>query len=147
MELPQEIQKKIWCEVRILRQKDKYNKVVNELKLFVENQRRKKYYISNLDYNDESIFMYLNFTLDLILDNSEQITRTGMLHKSYSWYMWSLYLDRCSVFIEPIREPSLKIALDNFTWNIYCCSRRIYDYLSGIPENPEIYGYYFDQYY
>lgn len=154
MDLPLEIQAKIWDEVRFKMQKDK---VVGHLKRFVEEQRREKYYISKLDPDNQSMFMYLNFTLDITLDifsgpydgNNPWSRNTWINHQSYTFYTWSRYLDKFSTYHQPIRKPTVKLIITNFLWDIHCFYMKIYHYLVGsiFVEEPERYGYYYDQYY
>ena len=108
MELPREIQQKIWDEVRFKMQKDKYNKVVCDLKRFVSVQRREKYYISKRDPHNQSMFMYLNFTLRRSCGGGNSKVR----HFVYTWFIWEPYLDRWTD--EPIRKPTIKLVLHNF---------------------------------
>lgn len=144
-ELPHEIQDKIWDEVRVKMHKDKYNKVVGDLKRFVEDQRRDKYYISKMCDNNESMFMYLRFTLNTILeDGGGKFTN----HKSYALYIWGPYLDKYSLYHEPIRKPTLQLILLKFVWDLNCHLWNIYHKWCGTVfyEYPEVYGYYIDQY-
>ena len=155
-ELPREIQQKIWDEVRFKMQKDKYNKVVGELKRFVKEQRRKKYYISKYDPDNKSMFMYLNFTLDITLDifsggyrDNTWSRNTWLNHQSYTFYIWSRYLDEYSTYHQPIRKPTVKLIITNFLWDIHCFNMKMYHFFAGsvFVEPPERYGYYYDQYY
>jgi len=151
MDLPLEIQAKIWGEVRFKMQKDK---VVGHLKRFVEDQRREKYYISKRDPDNQSMFMYLNCTLDITLNEfSDGYSggyrgNTRLNHESYTFYIWTRYLDEYSTYHQPIRKPTLKLIIINFLWDINCFYWSIYHYLVGsiFVEVPERYGYYFDQY-
>lgn len=141
-ELPLEIQNKIWSELRLKMNKDN---VILNLKDFVEKQRREKYYISKRFPNNESMFIYLRFTLNTILDDEKLSWRN---HKSYTWYIWNPYLDKYSNYLEPIRKPSLKLKLLNFIWDLNCYYWYFYYYLCGsiFEEPPERYGYYIDKY-
>ena len=65
MDLPFEIHKYIWKNVRQLIYKDRHKRLISELKRFVEDQRHNKYYISKRDPDNQSMFMYLNFTIKL----------------------------------------------------------------------------------
>ncbi len=129
MELPLEIHKHIWDSVRRLVYMDRYNRVISDLKRFVEDQRRDKYYISKRDPDNQSMFMYLNFTIKLDYTSSFYIDFHDMwmpyledfewkpLHKPTlnrklkhiynSWYYWFYfyyYYYSVDIFIEVINE-------------------------------------------
>mgnify|MGYP001311138620 CR=1 FL=1 len=105
MDFPLEIHKHIWNNVRQLIYKDRYNRVIRELKHFVEDQRRDKYYISKRDPDNQSMFMYLNCTLRRSCAGEYSKVR----HFVYTWFIWEPYLDRWTD--EPIRKPTLKLVL------------------------------------
>ena len=150
MEFPLEIQRHIWGIIRLSMYRDRYNRVIRELKHFVEDQRRDKYYISKRDSDNQSTFMYLRFTLYKVLNHESPPlgARQWTNHKSYTLHVWEPYLDKYSRYYEPLRKSTIKLLIYELIMRLQFYFWTIYHYLAGTVFNkaPDIYGYYIDQY-
>ena len=150
MELPLDIHRHIWDSVRRLVYRDRYNRVIRELERFVEDQRHDKHYISKRDPYNQSMFMYLRFTLCKVLNHESPPlgARQWTNHKSYTLHVWEPYLDKYSRYYEPIRKQTIKLLIYELIMRLQFYFWTIYHYLVGTVfyEPPDIYGYYIDQY-
>jgi hypothetical protein len=80
-----------------------YNRVIHELKHFVKDKRREKYYIAKLDHDNDTMFMYMNFTQEFSF-------LTGTLSAMFIFEMdclemWRPYLEKYER--RPLCKPTL----------------------------------------
>ena len=124
MDLPLEIHKHIWNNVRQLIYKDRHKRLISDLKRFVEDQRHDKHYISKRDPYNQSMFMYLNFTHDFsFLAAIEAISPTMFEYEMYCLEIWVPYLENYERI--PLQKPTLYRKLKRiyniwyYRWFIY----------------------------